>query len=41
LKKQGPLDFSPNEKSRKYIKTATQLQKQLIEKLRNEGGAAE
>jgi hypothetical protein len=35
LKKQGPYDFNPNEKSRKYIKTATQLQKSLIEKLRN------
>lgn len=35
LKKQGPYDYSPNEKSRKYIKTATQLQKLLIEKLRN------
>lgn len=41
IKKQGPYDFSVNEKARKYIKTATQLQKALIEKLRSEGGAAE
>jgi len=41
IKKQGPYDYSVNEKARKYIKTATQLQKMLIEKLRSEGGAAE
>ena len=41
IKKQGPYDFSMNEKARKYIKTAAQLQKQVIEKIRSEGGAAE
>lgn len=41
IKKQGPYDYSVNERARKYIKTATQLQKLVIEKLRSEGGAAE
>jgi hypothetical protein len=41
LKRQGPLNLVPNEKARKHIKTAAQLQKLVIEKLRSEGGAAE
>jgi tetratricopeptide repeat protein 21B len=41
IKKQGPYDLSMNEKARKYIKTAAQLQKIVIEKIRSEGGAAE
>jgi RNase P subunit RPR2 len=40
IKKQGPLDYSANEKARNYIKTATQIQKKVIEKLRSEGGSA-
>jgi hypothetical protein len=41
LKKQGNLDFNPNEKARKHIKTATQFQRLVIEKLRAEGGSAD
>ncbi len=39
IKKQGPYNFSMNENARKYIKTAAQLQKILLEKIRSEGGA--
>ena len=39
--KKGGFDTTISEKARKHIKTATKIHKLLIEKLRNEGGAAE
>ena len=39
--KKGGFDTTISEKARKHIKAATKIHKLLIEKLRNEGGAAE
>jgi hypothetical protein len=41
LKKRGKFNFDPHEEARKEIKTATQYQKLVIEKLRSEGGAGD